>query len=115
MLSQVRFSVAGWCARCFQKLLTSGTLRLVLISSNTARTSGDASRYSIGFTAPIVEFLFLLDLGARRLHHLRPFRNFRLDVGAQLVRRAVGHVNAEIGESLSRCGIVQRFMDRIVQ
>src|SRR5579871_3452530 len=47
-LSQVRLSVTGSCARYFQKLLTSATCRVRLMSSNTARTSGAASRYSIG-------------------------------------------------------------------
>ena len=50
-LSQVRFSVTGSCARYFQKLFTSGTLRLFLMSSNTARTAGEASWYSTGFLA----------------------------------------------------------------
>src|SRR5258708_11741767 len=48
-LSQVRLSSAGSLARYFQKLLTSSTLRLCLMSSNTARTCGDAPAYSIGF------------------------------------------------------------------
>jgi hypothetical protein len=43
MLSQVRLSVTGSLARTFQKLLTSGTLRVALMSSNTARTAGLAS------------------------------------------------------------------------
>src|SRR6516164_4768577 len=47
-LVQVRASSAGSCARYFQKLLTSSTCRVRLISSNTARTCGFASRYSIG-------------------------------------------------------------------
>ena len=51
MLSQVRLSVAGSRARYFQKLFTSGTLRVFLMSSNTARTCGEASAYSIGGTA----------------------------------------------------------------
>ena len=42
-LSQVRLSSAGSRARYFQKLLTSGTLRVALMSSKTARTSGEAS------------------------------------------------------------------------
>src|SRR3954470_18109183 len=48
MLSQVRRSVRGSWARYFQKLLTSGTPRVALMSSKTARTSGLASAYSIG-------------------------------------------------------------------
>src|SRR5262245_65863602 len=47
-LSHVRSSVAGSCARYFQKLFTSGTLRVFLMSSKTARTCADASAYSIG-------------------------------------------------------------------
>src|SRR5215469_11860705 len=47
-LAQVRASNAGSCARYFQKLLTSSTCRVRLMSSNTARTCGLASRYSIG-------------------------------------------------------------------
>src|SRR5581483_3472689 len=47
-LSQVRLSVLGSRARYFQKLLTSGTLRVFLMSSKTARTCGEASAYSIG-------------------------------------------------------------------
>src|SRR5262249_51798823 len=48
MLAQVRWSSAGSCARYFQKLLTSSTCRVRLMSSNTARTSALALRYSIG-------------------------------------------------------------------
>src|SRR5262249_60895383 len=48
MLSQVRLSVTGSRARYFQKLFTSGTLRVFFMSSYTARTCGDASLYSIG-------------------------------------------------------------------
>src|SRR5574339_400759 len=47
-LSQVRLSVFGSCARYFQKLFTSGTLRVFLMSSKTARTCGEASTYSTG-------------------------------------------------------------------
>src|ERR1700688_2050378 len=46
-LCQVRASVGGSCARYFQKLLTSSTCRVRLISSKTARTCGEASRYSM--------------------------------------------------------------------
>src|SRR5262245_40598329 len=49
MLSQVRLSVTGSRARYFQKLFTSATLRVALMSSNTARTSGDAASYSMGW------------------------------------------------------------------
>ena len=51
--SQVRLSVAGSFARYFQKLFTSSTWRVFLMSSNTARTSADASRYSIGLAMVI--------------------------------------------------------------
>src|SRR4029077_16653109 len=47
MLSQVRFSVAGSCAIAFQKLLIQSVLRVAMMSSYTARTSGLASWYSI--------------------------------------------------------------------
>src|SRR5262245_63661146 len=47
-LSHVRLSVLGSCARYFQKLFTSGTLRVFLMSSKTARPCGEASAYSIG-------------------------------------------------------------------
>src|ERR1051326_6082065 len=53
-LSQVRLSVGGSCARYFQKLLTSSTLRVRLMSSNTARTAALALRYSIGPIALII-------------------------------------------------------------
>src|SRR5579863_2289711 len=56
-LSQVRLSVAGSCARYFQKLFTSSTRRVRLMSSNTARTLGEASRYSIGPWALIIPLL----------------------------------------------------------
>src|SRR5260370_10534812 len=55
-LSQVRLSSVGSFARYFQKLLTSSTLRLSLISSNTARTRGVASAYSIGL-GRLIDFL----------------------------------------------------------
>src|SRR4029078_13248258 len=48
-LSQVRLSSLGSFAKCFQKLFTSGTLRVFLMSSNTARTSRGALRASTGF------------------------------------------------------------------
>src|SRR5262249_33829196 len=48
-LCQVRLSNAGSFAKYFQKLLTSSTLRVRLISLKTARTCGVASAYSIGF------------------------------------------------------------------
>src|SRR5712691_1953780 len=47
-LCQVRLSNAGSFARYFQKLLTSSTLRVRLMSLNTARTCGAALAYSIG-------------------------------------------------------------------
>src|SRR3989337_277822 len=47
-LAHVRLSPAGAWAGNFPKLFTSGTLRVRLMSSNTARTSGDACAYSIG-------------------------------------------------------------------
>src|SRR5262245_58983093 len=47
-LVQVRSSSAGSRARYFQKLFTSGTLRVFLMSSNTARTSREALRGSMG-------------------------------------------------------------------
>src|SRR5580698_2442397 len=47
MLSQVRRSVAGSCARVFQKLLIQSVWRVDMISSYTARTAGLASAYSI--------------------------------------------------------------------
>src|SRR5262249_10558633 len=55
-LSQVRLSSAGSFARYFQKLLTSSTLRLRLMSSNTACTCGTASAYSIGL-GRLIDFL----------------------------------------------------------
>src|SRR5258706_14352134 len=63
-LSQVRLSSAGSLARYFQKLLTSSTLRLRLMSSNTARTCGAASAYSIGF-GRLMDVSLLFDFGAR--------------------------------------------------
>src|SRR6185295_17040072 len=50
MLSHVRLSVAGSCASAFQKLLIQSVLRVAMMSSNTARTSGPASAYSISRT-----------------------------------------------------------------
>ena len=50
-LSQVRRSVTGSFASAFQKLLTSSTPRDSLISSKTARTSAEASAYSISAMA----------------------------------------------------------------
>src|SRR6267142_116000 len=47
MLSHVRFSVAGSCAIAFQKLLIQSVLRVAMMSSYMARTSGLASLYSI--------------------------------------------------------------------
>src|ERR1700680_4459324 len=47
MLSHVRLSVAGSCAMAFQKLLIQSVLRVDMMSSYTARTSGLASLYSI--------------------------------------------------------------------
>src|SRR5258708_9664687 len=55
-LSQVRLSSVGSFARYFQKLLTSSTLRLSLISANTARSCGAASAYSIGL-GRLIDFL----------------------------------------------------------
>src|SRR6266852_5536581 len=46
-LSQVRLSRAGSCAMAFQKLLIQSILRVAMMSSKTARTSGDASWYSM--------------------------------------------------------------------
>src|SRR5579859_1450710 len=66
-LCQVRLSSAGSCARYFQKLLTSSTRRVRLISSNTARTCGLASRYSIGVRGIIVSGAVLALLVTRRL------------------------------------------------
>src|SRR6267143_6447077 len=48
-LSQVRLSSAGSFARYFQKLLTSSTLRVRLMSSNTARTCGLAEAAEMGW------------------------------------------------------------------
>src|ERR1700730_17406719 len=45
--SQVRFKVAGSWAMAFQKLLIQSILRVAMMSSYTARTSGLASLYSI--------------------------------------------------------------------
>ena len=42
-LSQVRFRVGGWFASACQKLLIQSVLRVCLMSSNTARTSGLAA------------------------------------------------------------------------
>src|SRR5581483_3539493 len=42
MLSQVRFRVAGSLASAFQKLLIQSDLRVAMMSSKTARTSGAA-------------------------------------------------------------------------
>src|ERR1700756_332480 len=53
MLSQVRLSVAGSCAMAFQKLLIQSTLRVAMMSSYTARTSGLASLYSINLNVAI--------------------------------------------------------------
>src|SRR6476646_3085983 len=47
MSSQVRLRVAGSCAIAFQKLLIQSVLRVDMMSSYTARTSGEASLYSI--------------------------------------------------------------------
>src|SRR5689334_18054412 len=47
---QMRASAAGSWASTFQKLLTDGRLRVAMMSSYTARTSGDASSYSMGGT-----------------------------------------------------------------
>src|SRR5579863_1998816 len=47
MLRQVLRSVAGSWASAFQKLLIQSVLRVVMMSSYTARTSGLASWYSI--------------------------------------------------------------------
>src|SRR5262245_25880789 len=55
-LCQVRLSSAGSFARYFQKLLTSSTLRVRLMSLNTARTCGAAPAYSIGF-GRLIDFL----------------------------------------------------------
>src|SRR2546426_12570133 len=46
-LSQVRLSKAGSCAMAFQKLLIQSTLRVAMMSSYMARTSGEASWYSM--------------------------------------------------------------------
>src|SRR5262249_25427357 len=48
MLAQMRRSVTGSWARTFQKLFTQSVLRVAMMSSYTARTSADASAYSIG-------------------------------------------------------------------
>src|SRR5256885_16938119 len=52
-LSQVRRRVAGSLANAFQKLLIQSVLRVALMSSKTARTSGDAAFSSISGTAGI--------------------------------------------------------------
>src|SRR5690242_21077690 len=49
MLAQMRRSVTGSWARTFQKLFTQSVLRVAMMSSYTARTSGEASAYSIGW------------------------------------------------------------------
>src|ERR1700692_3466048 len=54
MLSQVRFKVAGSWAIAFQKLLIQSVLRVVMMSSYTARTSGLASAYSISLKVAMV-------------------------------------------------------------
>src|SRR5882724_2399524 len=47
MLSQVRLRSAGSWAIAFQKLLIQSVLRVAMMSSKTARTSGLASLYSM--------------------------------------------------------------------
>src|SRR5947209_15424620 len=62
MSSQVRFSVAGSWASAFQKLLIQSVLRVAMMSSYTARTSGPASAYSMNPKVAIQS----------PLHHLEP-------------------------------------------
>src|SRR6185312_13056504 len=57
--SHVRFSRTGSCASAFQKLLILSVLRVAMMSSYTARTSGLALSYSMNPNVDIV----LLDLG----------------------------------------------------
>src|SRR5664279_5036661 len=45
--SQVRFNSSGWCAIAFQKWLIESVLRVAMMSSYTALTSGLASLYSM--------------------------------------------------------------------
>src|ERR1022692_1539800 len=53
MFAQTRRKAAGSCASTFQKLLIQSVLRVAIISSYTARTSGLASAYSIGARAAL--------------------------------------------------------------
>ena len=52
-LSQVRRRVGGWFAKACQKLLIQSVLRVLLMSSNTARTSALAAFSSISGTVAI--------------------------------------------------------------
>src|SRR6185312_7304956 len=50
MLSQVRRRVFGSCASARQKLLTKSDCRVLRISANTARASGESSSSESSFT-----------------------------------------------------------------
>src|SRR5690242_16222025 len=67
-LAHVRRSVTGSCASAFQKLFTQSVLRVAMMSSYTARTSGDASRYSI---SPKVAMLGAPQIISRGQNHGR--------------------------------------------
>src|SRR3982074_3421804 len=57
MLVQIRRREAGSCASTFQKLLTQSVLRVAMMSSYTARTSGEASLYSMGVRVALISGL----------------------------------------------------------
>src|SRR5712671_3735903 len=73
-LSQVRASVAGSLARYFQKLLTSSSLRVALMSSNTARTCGEADAVEMGWGMGWLLGRVTVWWGAPRFPHPPPRR-----------------------------------------
>ena len=73
-LSQVRRKVAGSLANTFQKLLIQSVLRVALMSSKTARTSGLAALSSISGTAGIVTSYQLAIPVRRNSPPIRPAR-----------------------------------------
>src|SRR5208282_5042302 len=104
MLSQVRLSVAGSCARYFQKLFTSSTCRVRLMSSNTARTSGAASRYSIGPWALMTSAPWEhMRCGERRYRGLR-----RRTTGAPVDEKDPGDTDRHADESDRRQALAKQ-------
>src|SRR5271157_1300903 len=110
MSCQVRFNSAGSFASAFQKLLIQSVLRVAMMSSYTARTSGPASLYSISPNVAMRFSLFHLHLLSirRHLHVPSQFLGHRVAQLGCRRRLAVNQVRL-LGRAAKRVQPLQQF------